>query len=152
MLLRTATPVLLSLVVLTGCGSDGLPKDEFVSKAEAICEKANEDLDQEPELEDPDQITPYFERLLDTADEATSDLEELAADQPDEDEIQKIFLTPLRGQVEELQDYLPKIEEAVKDKGAEGLADLEEPDLPEADADAMEEYGFDACLETAQTE
>jgi hypothetical protein len=148
---RSVCPVLLSLVLLSACGDDGLPKDEFVAKAESICKQANDKLEAEPEIENPDEIAGYFRKLLDTADEATKELEELAADQPDEDEINEIFLDPLRGQVDELQDFLPEVEKAIEDKGAEALDELEEPDLPEADAEAMEEYGFDACVETANT-
>jgi hypothetical protein len=149
---RSLASVLLPVVLVAACGgSDGLPKEEFVERAEALCSSANDALDNEPQPESPEQITPYFERLLTTAEETTTELEELAADQPDEEEISRIFLTPLRGQVEVLQGYLPKVEEAVQE-GEQGLAELPEPELPEADASAMRDYGFDACLETAQTD
>lgn len=152
MLRRTAVaPVLLSLALLSACGDDGLSKEDFVEQAEALCAEANTALEEEPEPEGPDEVGPYFETLLETADETTTELEELAADQPDEDELKEIFLDPLRGQVEELQDFLPQITEAAE-QGEDAFNDLEEPDLPEADTDAMEEYGFDACVETAQAD
>lgn len=150
-MLRPRTLLLLPLLLLPACGgSDGLPKDEFVAKAEAVCAKTNAALEDEKEPESPQEIEPYFSRQLKTAKDATEELEQLAADQPDEDQIRTIFLTPLRGQVEELETYLPRIAEAVE-QGEQGLSELEEPDLPKADEAAMKEYGFDACLEVAQT-
>jgi hypothetical protein len=148
-LLRTASPVLLCLVMLTACGDDGLSRAEFVSRAEALCGTANTALDDEPEPTTPQEIQPYFESLLATARETAEDLTALAADQPDAGAIDTIFLTPLRGQVAVLEEYLPKVQAAVEG-GEQNLSALEEPDLPEADLDAMRDYGFDDCVQTAE--
>lgn len=153
-MLRFATPGLLASVItglLAGCGagSDALSKADFVSQADALCKSANAKLDADPDVTSVDSFKGYFTDLLKVADDTTSDLEKLAADQPDKDMIQKIFLTPLRGQVDALRDFQPKIDEATKN-GLEGLADLEEPDTPEADLDAMKSYGFTDCVDTAE--
>lgn len=151
-LTRTAAaPALLALALLTGCGgSDGLSQEEFVSQAEDLCSKANTELEGATAPTTPEEIGPYFQKLLDTADGTTQELEALAADQEDEEELQRIFLTPLRAQVDALQDYLPKVEEAAK-AGPDALEGLKEPDLPDADTKAMREYGFEACVTTAES-
>jgi hypothetical protein len=157
---RATAPVLLSLALLAACGGgssgDGedekaLEKADFLAQAEKICADANTALQAEPEPTSPAGISPYFDKLVGIADSTTTDLEQLAADQPDKAEVDRIFLTPLRGQVEAIQAYLPKAKEALK-QGEEAFTSLPEPVLPEADAKAMEGYGFDKCVETAQAE
>jgi hypothetical protein len=119
-----APPALLCLALLSACGGDssgdgggddkGLPKAEFLTQAEKICADANTALDAEPEPTSPEGISPYFDKLLGIADDTTTELEQLAADQPDKAEVDKIFLTPLRGQVEAIQAYLPKAKAALE--------------------------------------
>lgn len=140
---------LLPLALLTGCGGDGLSREAFVERAEAVCAEANRDLEAEREPETPAQIAPYFEQVLGTADAATRALEQLAADQPDAAELERIFLTPLRGQVDGLKDYLPEVQRAAE-QGEQALDALQEPALPQADLPAMRAYGFDACVRTAE--
>ena len=160
-MLRRTAPVLLALA-LSACGgsssgssdeeqAEGLPKAEFVTQAEKICADANAALEAEPEPTSPAGISPYFDELVGIADGTTTKLEQLAADQPDKAEVDKIFLTPLRGQVEAIQAYLPKAKAALA-QGEEAFTSLPEPELPEADTEAMKGYGFDACVETAQAE
>ena len=156
---RRVAPVLLSLALLTACGGggeaggasdDALPKAEFVSKADALCKEANTKFETEAQPTSPEGIVPYLDTLVGIADDTTTDLEELAAPQPDEEEIDKIFLTALRGQVTALEEYRPKVEEAVK-KGEQAVAALEQPESPDADIPAMKAYGFKDCVKTAET-
>ena len=155
-MLRRLSPVLLCLALATACGggddggsgSDGLPKAEFIRAAEAICKDANVELEAEPEPTAAAGVGPYFDTLVGIADTTTSELEELAADQPDKEEVDRIFLTPLRGQVSAIQDYLPKAKEALA-QGEEAFTNLPEPTLPEADIPGMKAYGFETCVETA---
>lgn len=163
MLLRTAPTALLALALLTACSggdggsdggsggadADGLPKAEFVTQAEAICTQANAQLEAEPQPTSPAGIEPYFDALVRIADDTTTELEELAADQSDKAEVDRIFLTPLRGQVSAIESYLPTAKEALR-QGEQAFAQLSPPALPEADVEAMKEYGFEACVETAQ--
>ena len=154
MLLRLAPPVLLSLGLLTACSGGGedaepLPKAEFVDRAEAVCSDANARLEAEPEPTSPAQVEPYFDALVGIADDTATELEQLAADQPDKAEVDRIFLTPLRGQVAAVQAYLPKAKAALRES-EKAFAALPEPELPEVDAEAMRSYGFDTCVETAQ--
>jgi hypothetical protein len=169
--LRRCAPALLCLALLSACGGSssggsssggsssggagrgdsGLPKAEFLAQAEKICADANTALDAEPEPTSPEGISPYFDALLGIADDTTTELEQLAAEQPDKAEVDTIFLTPLRGQVEAIQAYLPKAKAALE-QGQEAFTSLPEPMLPPADSAAMRSYGFDACVETAQAD
>lgn len=158
-MLRRCAPALLPLLLLAGCSgssssgerAEGLPKAEFLAQAEKICANANTALDAEPEPTAPAGISPYFDTLVGIAADTTSRLEAVAAGQPDKAEVDEIFLTPLRAQVTTIEAYLPKAKAALAE-GEEAFTSLPEPELPEADTAAMEEYGFDACVETAQAE
>jgi hypothetical protein len=146
--------LVLPVLLLPACSSsqdEALPKAEFLERAEAICSGANERLEAEPEPTAPSQVEPYFDALVGIADRTATDLERLAEDQPDAAELDRIFLTPLRGQVDAVQAYLPKAKAALRES-EQAFAALPQPELPEVDAAAMEEYGFDACVETARAE
>ena len=145
--------VLLPLVLLTACSSEveALPKAEFLERAEAVCSGANERLEAEPEPTGPAQVEPYFDALVAIADDTATDLERLAAPQPDAEELDRIFLGPLRGQVDAVQAYLPKAKAALRES-EQAFAALPQPELPEVDTAAMRDYGFDACVETARAE
>lgn len=153
--LRSTPPALLCLLLLTACGGgeerEALPKADFVRQAEAVCSGANARLEAEPEPTSPSQVESYFDALVGIADDTASELEELADPQPDKAELDRIFLTALRAQVTAVQAYLPKAKAALRES-EQAFAALPQPELPEVDAAAMTEYGFDACVETARAE
>ena len=150
------TPRLAALalvpVLLAGCGGDDrLGKAELVTRSEALCAEANGKIDAQQPPATPDQVDESLRETLDIADDYTTRLERLAATAEDEAEVKEIFLTPLRGQVEALRKFIPQVA-AAGEKGQAAIEALADPDLPEADLDAMRTFGFDACLKTAQSE
>lgn len=173
---RTAGAVALVLLPLAGCGGGddstvaspsrsasstpsatpsptptGLAKADYVAQSEAACAKANADLDAVPEPTTPAELEPAFGKILTIADTTTTQLEQLAAAQPDKAELDRIFLAPLRGQVSGLRTYLPQLTAAAQ-KGEAAVEALGQPDLPKADLAAMTAYGFKECVTTADTE
>lgn len=145
-----APAVLLALLVLTGCGDDALSRRELVAQAEAICAEANAKIDAKPTATTPGEVVTSLKETLEIADEYTGRLERLAARAEDADDVREIFLTPLRGQVEALRKFVPQVEAAAP-KGPAAIEALADPQLPEADAEAMRTFGFSSCLKTAQT-
>lgn len=152
---RLAALALMPLAALTaGCGGDddkGLAKADYLAASEKICKAANDESDGLKEPTGPADVVPYFDEQIGIFDAATTKLEDLAAAQPDAANLKKIFIGPLRAQVEGFRAYKPKLEAAVKE-GEEALAKLEDPVPVEADLDAMKAYGFDDCVESASTE
>jgi hypothetical protein len=159
-----ALSCLLPLVLLTGCGGgDDSPKSDpsptqaafgkaaYLARAEALCTEANEKIDAQPEPQTLQQLVPSFQETLQIADDYTTKLEQLAVAQPDKAKLDTIFLTPLRGQVTALRNYIPDVEAAVA-KGEAAIQALPAPEVPEADLKAMRAYGFKSCVETADDE
>jgi hypothetical protein len=73
----------LANLLLAGCG--GMSKEELVSKANAICQKAESDFDkvkQPSSLSDPAAASKYFDQLVPIAEKQLNDLR--ALEPPDE--------------------------------------------------------------------
>ncbi len=163
---RCAALFLLPALLLAACGggsdsgdaasptasatSAGLAKAEYLTKSEAVCTKANTVVDAQTEPTSGEEAVAQYDASLTLADTTTTELEELAADQPDAAQLQTIFLTPVRGQVAALTAYKPTVEKAAAE-GPEAFDALAGPDLPEADLAAMKTYGFSACVTLAET-
>jgi hypothetical protein len=165
------------LLALTGCGSDpgdaadgdaapassppasapastGLPKAEYLAQSEALCAQANEELDvldaQEPASFEA--ILEQFRAGTDIARRTTEQLAALAAEQPDRVDLEGGLIRPLQAQVKAFEDYDAVLAQAVA-QGPEAFDTL--PELsppPPAPLEALRAYGFDACVEAADTE
>ncbi|MFP5218602.1 MAG: hypothetical protein ACLGIG_02535 [Actinomycetes bacterium] len=150
---RTRTHVLAAAGVLavglTACSS-GPSKEDYVSSAEQICADANTALEDLPEPQSPDQLTDVLEEGISVADGAVDELEGLETPSDDGQRIDEMFLEPLRGQVEAIREFAPEVEEAAASGDLEALSNLQEPDAPDADLDAMRDYGFDDCVTFAE--
>lgn len=176
---RTVAPLLLAASLLSACSSSdstqnaggqsstapssgastaqspepspsGLSKAAFIAQADAICKKANTQVNAIPQPKTPAELQPALAASVKIADSTTTRLEQLVAAQPDADRLKQIFTGPLRQQVTTLQDFLPKVVAAAK-KGPQGLMGLQPPSLPKADLPALKQYGFTTCTTTAQT-
>ncbi|HWH30935.1 MAG TPA: hypothetical protein VNU26_18590 [Mycobacteriales bacterium] len=136
-------------VGLTACSS-GPSKEDYVSSAEQICADANSELEELGEPESPDQLSDFLDEGIAIGDDAVEELENLEKPEGDADELDRIFLEPVRGQVDAIRELAPQLEEAVANEDLEALSELEEQQGPEADLDAMRDYGFDDCVEFAE--
>lgn len=160
---RTALAV-LPLALLAACGGSsdkatstpsptpaGLSKAAYIAASEAICTKANADIDAVPAPASVKDFPTSLQSTLTIADKATTDLEALGAKQADSTELTKTFLGPLRAQVTAIRAFLPKVAEAAA-KGQAAVEALDEPKVPEADLAAMRAYGFTACVKSAEND
>lgn len=173
-MLRRTAPLLLALTLLPGCGgsdseaagaqssaspttSPALSKADYLAAAEQVCSDVTTQIQGLPRPTGADAAERGLRSILDLTLAATTELEELAAPQPDAAELERIFTDPLREGLETAQDYLPQLAallEALARKPVDPaeIAQLEElpaevKDLPGPDTAAMRAYGFDRCLE-----
>lgn len=153
--LALVLPLLLPIALLAGCGgSSGLSKADYVSKAEALCKKANADVKALPFPQSTAGISDYAAKIVSIADQTTKDLVALEAPDADKADLQKKVLEPLQQQVEDGKEYAAKIKAAVESKDQKQLTELvgKPPTSTEADLDFMRSYGFKECVESAKTD
>ncbi len=152
--------VALPLALIAACGgsdseqlASGLTKAEFVTKAEAICSKANADVKAAAFPTSPAGLPVYVQTLVDIADKATKAVSALVPPAADKADLQTKVLTPLAGQVAEGRVYLEKIKTAVAANDQAKLGELiaSPPAGSKADLDWMRSYGFVSCVESADT-
>lgn len=128
----------------------GLSKADYLSRSEDVCARANANLPAPPASRDAASLDQYFTAFEITINAAADQLTLLAERQPDRVELDRMFLTPLQGQVKGLTAFAPRLEAAVK-SGPAAVRALGGPTLPAADLAAMRAYGFKACVESAHT-
>ncbi|MGZ6793009.1 MAG: hypothetical protein ACXVGH_13770 [Mycobacteriales bacterium] len=128
----------------------GLSKADYLSRSEDVCARANANLPAPPNAHDPASVDDYFTLLEVTISAATDQLTLLAHRQPDRAELDRMFLTPLQGQVKGITAFAPRLEAALK-SGPAAVRALGGPTLPAADLAAMRAYGFKACVKSADT-
>ncbi len=155
---RLAAFALVPLALLTACGggskttdkvkASGLSKADYVAKSEALCAKANKDLEGLPAPTGAADLASTLDAGLGIAKTTTESLQALGAAQPDAAELNKIFLGPIGTQITELTAYLEKLKVAAP-QGDAALQALGDPKLTAADLEAMKTYGFKDCVETA---
>lgn len=125
--MRRASFALVTMLVLAGCGGGGgerLTRQEFASKADAICGKYNE---QTKALENPTSLSDLAnvaDKTLPILDNALEDLRKL---KPPEDE--QASVNAWLEQVENLRGDVAKIRDKAKDKDLQGVQAI----LPRAD-------------------
>jgi len=149
------TCLVLPLLLLAACGgSDGLSKSDYVAKAEALCKKANDDIDALTTPSDLTDIAPFLDKLIATADQTTDELVALDAPKDDKADLDKKFLQPLRKQVEQGRTWAADIKTAAAAQDQAKIGQLlgNAPTMEEADLTWMKDYGFTECVETAETD
>jgi hypothetical protein len=151
------TPALLVLaLLLTGCGGDGddaKTKAEFIRQAEAICVKANADQKKLPAPTAPESFASYVTGVVRIAKTATAQLTALDQPEGDQEELRQKVFTPLQQQLDLAERYQADVAAAVKAKDNAALLRLggDPPNETKADLRWMKSYGFDACVEAADT-
>lgn len=150
--------VLPVLLLATACGGSdgpkGLSKADFVAQAEAICKKANADIDALGTPSDLAGIAGFLDKLVKVADDATKALNELDAPEADEADLEAKFLTPMEKQTDEGKAFATKVKAAAAANDQKKLGELlaDAPTMTEADLEWMKGYGFKECVESAETD
>lgn len=117
--MRRASFLLLALVLVAGCGGSGgkrLTKEEYASKADAICAKYNGEVKKLDNPQNLSELARVADETLPILDNAITDLKKLnppAAEQAKADQ----WLS----QVEKLKDDLTEIRDRAKDKNMEAV-------------------------------
>lgn len=103
----------------------GLPKDEFVRQANAICKETNDKLEALPEPKTGAAYPPAIRQIIALAKEGQAKLRALRAPAADRANIEAQFLALNDQQVQLLEGALPALDEAAKTSKAKAEAVLE---------------------------
>lgn len=145
----TPTTTLPSAAPTTPAAGTGDDKAGYVADSEDVCSDALDVFDELDEAFDGPESgwVTALQKELAQARSVSDDLEELAAGRPDEAELKRTFLTPLREQIKEITAYVPEFAADIKAGKEPGG-----PSLTKADDRAMKAYGFDDCVDWASSE
>ncbi len=124
-----------------------LPADRaaFVTEAELVCKTVDDQLDALPEPTSPEQAGATLSSGVALQKKATTRLEQLAEGRSDAEQVNRIFLQPLRKQTTVIETFVAEVNAALK-KGPQEVLKIKEPALPKADSAAMKKYGFSECV------
>jgi hypothetical protein len=149
------------LLLAAACGgsddkdqtASGLSKAEYLTKAEAVCKKANADQEALTFPTTAAAFPTYVQDLLDLADKATKEIDALEPPAADKADLETKVINPLKGQIVLGKTYLERIKEAVAANDQQKLGQLvaSPPTGSKADLDWMRSYGFKECVESADT-
>ena len=153
--LRLLVPA-AALVLVPACGGDGgggeqsagaPTKEEFVAEANGICQDARSQLDQLAFPTAPAEFAPYVDKLVATAEDASSRLTALELPEDDAARLKSKLLNPLEEQVRLGKEFAEKVQAAGGDQ-AKLLSLLQErPGTGAIDLDFAREYGLGECAE-----
>lgn len=151
--------VVAAVLLVTACGGGGSggssEKKAYLDKAEAICERANDQLEEAKKSQPTSSaaVSGYVKKLVDIAGSNLDGLAELQPPADDRSDIDGKVLQPLRTQLEAARAYQGEVDAAVAAKDNATLLRLVQnpPTQTKADLAFMKEYGFDACVTAADT-
>ena len=149
--------VLLLLVAACGGSSEGKgdPKADYLSKAEAICTKANTEIDaaKKNTPAGTDEVPAYVHKLLAFAKTTLDQLSALTPPSADAAEVKAKLIDPLTQQYADGQTFAGKVDEAAAKNDSATLTQLvfNPPTKTRVDIAWMKSYGFKACVTTADT-
>jgi hypothetical protein len=154
--LRLASPLLIALAVACGGSSGGgNAKADYVSKAEAICAKANTEIDaaKKNTPAGTDEVPAYVHKLLDLAKQTLEDLSLLSPPSADASDIKAKLIDPLTQQYADAQTFAGKIDQAAAKNDTATLTQLvfNPPTKTRVDIAWMKSYGFKSCVTAADT-
>jgi hypothetical protein len=149
-----AAAALLSLLLLAACGGDDGPaRAAYVSKAEVICAKADAEQKKLAPPLDVKTFSPYVTKAVGIAERVLRDLEALEAPEDDAKDLEAKVFKPLREQLVVAQAYATEAATATKENDQAALLRLagNPPTETKADLRWMKSYGFNSCVEAADT-
>lgn len=133
----------LAALAFAACGGDDtLSKEEYIERADEICEDIDRQIRELGEPEDPEA----FEELVEEGTEITNNglerLRELEPPEEDRDQINRML-----NKIEEAVELLPEIQEALEDRDVEELQRLQTQVQAAANEaqEIAEDYGFEQC-------
>lgn len=152
--LALVLPLVLAVTACGGSGSSVLSKADYLSKAEALCKKANADIEALPFPTGVAGFSDFAAKIVTIAEDTTTALKALDAPKDDKADLQAKVLTPLDAQVQAGRDYAAKIKKAVDANDQKALGELvaDPPTEGKADLAWMRSYGFKECVDTAETD
>lgn len=150
----------LALVVLTATACSGASggdlaksRTQYLVKAEAVCQKANA---QQKALKTPTsvkELSPYVDAVVRIADTTATELLRLSPPKQDRAALDKHVFTPLKDQLDRGRAYADKVRAAARRNDVIELAKLlsDPPNKTAADLTWMRHYGFQECVDAADT-
>ena len=151
--MRTAAAV-LSLLLVTACGGDdGAARAAYVTKAEAICTKADTEQKKLARPLGVKTFAPYVTKVVAIAEQVLQELTGLEAPQDDSKELEAKVFKPLRDQLAVAKAYSAEVATATRKNDQAALLRLagNPPTETKADLRWMKSYGFNSCVKAADT-
>ncbi len=134
--------VAAALVVSPACSDQGLSKEEFIARADAICQAADEKTQELEPPKSPEALEKFVEEAQAITATLLRDLRELEPTEEDREVIDRML-----AKIEEAMSYLPQIQDAAEKKDLQEVTRLGQ-ELQNAAAEANEtarEYGMERC-------
>lgn len=142
--------LLTGLALLTACGGGNDAKAAYVERAEAVCERAQQDVEALTPPTTGAGFAPYAEQLVAIVEQAQQDLAALTPPEDDRAELQERVLTPLAEVVDQGREFAAKVRAA----GSNQLQLLpllsQRPTTDAIDTDFLRDYGLDTCAEAVE--
>lgn len=148
------------LLLLTACSgggsslqSGGPSKADYLKSAEKVCAAANTEQDALTTPTSAAELAPYVAKVVDIATRATKQLEALEQPTADKADLKAKVFDPLDSQLEVAHQYSKDVDAATAKKDNLALIKLfsNPPTQAKADLEWMKDYGFDECVDAADT-
>lgn len=153
--MKRALVLIVLVAACGGSGDNGNPKDDYLSKAEAICAKANAQI-ADAKKKPPAGVTevpPYVHKLVNLAKSSYDDLSALTPPSGDAAQIKSKLISPLATQVHDGELFAAKVDAAAAKNDSATLTQLvlNPPTKTRVDVAWMKSYGFNECVTAADT-
>jgi len=135
----------LALLAGTACSDQGLSKEEFIERADAVCAEAEEQTKDLQPPRSPEELAEFTDEAQRITGELLSDLRELEPPEEGRETIESLLAT-----IEEALGYLPQIRDAALERQAQRIQELGSS-LQQASSKANEiaqGYGLQTCGRT----
>jgi len=148
----------LPLLLVTACGGGdddaGTSKADYLARAEALCKRANADVDALAFPTTPAGFPVYIGKIVTLAEGVRDQLKALEAPEDDRAELKSKVFDPLDAQIPEGRAYQKAVADAVAANDQKKLGQLigNPPTQTKADLGWMRSYGFKECVEVLETD
>ena len=152
---------ILVLLLVTACGggagspvtSDGVTKADYLKAAEKVCAAANDEQDALKTPTEGKELAAYVAKVVDIATRATDQLKALEAPKADQAELKARVFDKLDDQLTTAHQYSKDVDAATAKNDNLALIKLfsNPPTQTKADLAWMKDYGFDECVDAADT-